>query len=1130
MRKLNLEKQISESQAAHVGGGDPGKHTTSSQQSVRLQKYTITPFSGDYKDWLRFWNQFTVEVDGSAISEISKFNYLLELVKGKPKDDILGLPHTEDGYKEAKRILEQTYGKDIRVYKALVKELEELPAITSIHRLNSVHDFYNKLSRVVRTLVTMKRLTSAQSSVYTLMDKLGPVREVLVQKDDDWEEWGLEELVENLRKYVERNPLRENESEGKKDDMSRKSHDDSYKNRSWKRDREKMMFGNNGRSKPNQKPSCVYCSSYDHFSPNCTKILDIAARRAIIQRNGLCWNCTGSGHSASQCRSRGCRNCQAKHHTSICDKMKSTVDPLQSSRVEKSMSSLMNHASTVHPTVLAKVGTENVRVMFDSGAGSSYLCTDVITKLNLSPVRKEQRYIEQMFGTTRRTVEVYSVTIESHAVEGFSLEVECINAEKDVLTYLPNPNIQALKRQHGRLRRLPFSEEETEGESIPVHIILGAADYLRIRTTEPLILGANPNKDPGAEFTMLGWTIYGRQLLSEFGPEKQFLLKTGQEEFEKLCSLDVLGLADTGTKRETEIHEDFIQQLNKTPAGYYETKLPWKEDHVPLTTNKSLSASRLISTTRKLEKTGKLQEYDQIMQEQIADGIIEPIPEHPTGEVVHYIPHQAVIRENAATTKMRIVYDCSARANNKSPSLNDCLETGPPLQPLLFDIILRNRMRRFCTTGDIKKAFLQIRVHEQDMDAQRVLWYDNLTDRNVREYRFTRVIFGATSSPYILRATLQKHIKDYEEEFTTTAKALMEDTYVDDIQGGGDKEEDAATFKEESTKILSTGGFSLHKWHSNVERLNSEDQTCEEDSYAKSLVGSRGNSGTKILGVQWDKKEDTLTVDFKTCLKMSKPLTKRKMISSINAIYDVLGWGAPVTITAKLIFSEVCLLKLHWDEEVPKDIQRKWEAWVTSIQKAPTMSVPRCVFEHHRTHFEIHGFADASKVAVCSALYIVTYQDSTPVDQNLLAAKSRVAPKEMSIPRLELVAAHTLAKLQNNASRALASFPITAYHNWVDSITVLCWLANRGEWTTFVRNRVKKIGELTESAAWKYVPTTENPSDLGTRGSVPAKLKEFWLKGPSWLSDDSDRPQQPSILETDEAKVEKYKKETMLLT
>lgn len=115
------------------------------------------------------------------------------------------------------------------------------------------------------------------------MDKLGPVREVLVQKDDEWEQWGLEELVESLRKYVERNPLRETEDAGRTDETPW--------NRPWKRDRdrEKMLFGSSGRSRPSQKlTGCVYCSSNEHSSQNCTKVLDIAARRAIIYGNGLC--------------------------------------------------------------------------------------------------------------------------------------------------------------------------------------------------------------------------------------------------------------------------------------------------------------------------------------------------------------------------------------------------------------------------------------------------------------------------------------------------------------------------------------------------------------------------------------------------------------------------------------------------------------------------------------------------------------------------------------------------------------------------------------------------------------------------------------------------------------------------
>jgi len=135
-----------------------------------------------------------VEVDGAKISEISKFNYLLELTKGKPREDILGLPHTKEGYIEAKRILQSTYGEDIKVQRALIKELENLPAITSTRRTAGIHEFYNKLARVVRTLSTMEKLASCQGMVYAIMDKLGPVREILAQSDDKWEEWKLRNL------------------------------------------------------------------------------------------------------------------------------------------------------------------------------------------------------------------------------------------------------------------------------------------------------------------------------------------------------------------------------------------------------------------------------------------------------------------------------------------------------------------------------------------------------------------------------------------------------------------------------------------------------------------------------------------------------------------------------------------------------------------------------------------------------------------------------------------------------------------------------------------------------------------------------------------------------------------------
>ena len=186
------------------------------------------------------------------------------------------------------------------------------------------------------------------------------------------------------------------------------------------------------------------------------------------------------------------------------------------------------------------------------------------------------------------------------------------------------------------------------------------------------------------------------------------------------------------------------------------------------------------------------------MQEQIQEGIIEEVPPKTIGEAVHYLPHHPVIYEEAESTKLRIVYNCLAKGNCDLPSLNNCLETGPSLQLLLFDILLRNRTRYYYITGDIKKAFQQIRINKEDRDGLRIFWYENLDSRFIKEYRFTRVIFGAGSSLYILNATIEKYVSAYNVMYPKTVKALLNDTYVDEIQVGGDCIKDLETFKTEA--------------------------------------------------------------------------------------------------------------------------------------------------------------------------------------------------------------------------------------------------------------------------------------------------------------------------------------------
>ena len=143
----------------------------------------------------------------------------------------------------------------------------------------------------------------------------------------------------------------------------------------------------------------------------------------------------------------------------------------------------------------------------------------------------------------------------------------------------------------------------------------------------------------------------------------------------------------------------------------------------------------------------------------------------------------------------------------------------------------------------------------------------------------------------------------------------------------------------------------------------------------------------------------------------------------------------------------------------------------------------------------------ASKVVVCAAINIVCLRKNGGIRQNLLVAKSRIAPKKLTIRRLELIAAHTLAKLAARAKLSLTESTFKEINLWTDSMATLYWLLNRGTWSRYVRNRLKAINDHAKFT-WRYVSTDQNPSDLGTRGISIVKLNEFWFKCPNWLSNE----------------------------
>ena len=166
---------------------------------------------------------------------------------------------------------------------------------------------------------------------------------------------------------------------------------------------------------------------------------------------------------------------------------------------------------------------------------------------------------------------------------------------------------------------------------------------------------------------------------------------------------------------------------------------------------------------------------------------MEVAPETPTGDHTFYMPHKPVVRESVSTTKVRMVFDTSAKLHPLANSVSKCMYKGPPLQPLLWDILIRARISTHIVLADIQKAFLQIGVREDDRDVFRFLFNINCKEQHLR---ITRVLFAGESSLFLLAATLNYHYDPQSEELQETVQALRENTYMDNLMKTVEKKEE----------------------------------------------------------------------------------------------------------------------------------------------------------------------------------------------------------------------------------------------------------------------------------------------------------------------------------------------------
>ena len=311
----------------------------------------------------------------------------------------------------------------------------------------------------------------------------------------------------------------------------------------------------------------------------------------------------------------------------------------------------------VYQVVVVEVEGITCRALSDIGAGSSYTSATLVGRLNRKPDHKEYKKIEMMMPSTTQKIEMYKVLISS--IKGnFSLPTTLSKVDKGVLLTVPNPRYAEIISQHQHLKDVMLDDVDTKQE-LAIHMILGASEYARLKTSSVPRVGNTG--EPVAELTPFGWTIMSPVV--ETNLISVYLTRSSSTDHEELCSLDVLGLEEKPAGDQQAVYSKFQEQLVRHPEGWYEMGLLWKAGHPALPNNRNGSLRRLANLAKKLGKEpNQLDKYDRIIQDQLEQGIVERVTDEPKGERGFYLPHKPVVREAAESTKIRIVFDASAKA------------------------------------------------------------------------------------------------------------------------------------------------------------------------------------------------------------------------------------------------------------------------------------------------------------------------------------------------------------------------------------------------------------------------------------------------------------------------------------
>ena len=900
---------------------------------------------------------------------------------------------------------------------------------------------------------------------------------------------------------------------------------------------------------------CVFCKG-DHYNDECKKFKTLSERKQRLITQGRCFLCFKVGHTFRDCpltQRQSCHYCERRghHNRAICpkrieneveDNPKDTAPDNVSAATDDSNNQpleVINSTTVGSDQVLIASGEKvllqtayvpiqtaegkliKARVLLDSASHRTFMTEKLAKELKLQSEHKELLSVSTFGAKNPQDVDTYVVHFNVMSKDNSALPLQA-----NVVHKITGP-IQRGPLQSSDLDFLLSVSPEKMADTVPktlepvnIDLLIGSDYFWNILGTEKVILPSGlylvsskigyiltgKYTDPGHVEQNVSTCFVTSQVnclvttVNLFSSENSITKNSSIEDF---CRLETIGINDSPDLTDDDVA---LEQFNNSicfQKGRYYVRWPWKYDYLDLPENLDVALGRMRSLAKRLRRDNELlAKYDDVISNQVKQGIIEKVIVDKKVEGKHYLPHHPVVTPSKSTTKLRIVYDASIKAKKGDKSLNECLYRGPVLLPDLCGILLRFRMQTIVLLADVEKAFLQIGIHELDRDVTRFLWFKDLTNLNVTEkaldvYRFCRVPFGIICSPFLLAGTIKYHLRKIN---TTVASKICDNIYIDNVLLGAESVQGAYEIYLESKDIFKKASMNLREWISN------------SSEFLKLLPASEIVKGSivKTFGIPWHYREDYLQIGGINFTHLENFATKRGVLKLVAKIFDPLGLVTPVTFYGKVFLQELWKQGLQWDEPLLEHLHDEWKEILLKLRPLMTLKIPRFVGNVSKL-CELLVFCDASMKAYATALYLrIKTQNSISV--NLIFSKMRLVSKSnnkrglkhITLPRLELLAVTIGVRAANFVVKELKVTPFKQIL-WTDSTCVVHWLKSSKPLPVFVANRIKEILRASD-VSFRYVPSSDNPADLPTRGLSAAEIPKtnLWWYGPSWLKNSED--------------------------